>query len=101
MQTLRASFREIIRYPTAVAGLVIISLLVATAIYAVVKIPYAQAISLWRGGEEVWYKNPKFAPPAWFNFFSSTKQPVSFAVNTENGSMQKTVTPGAQDTGTV
>ena len=72
-----------------------------TAVYAVIKIPYNEAIRLWRGGEEVWYQNPKFAPPAWFNFFSSKKLPVSFAVNTADGSMTKTVTPGAQGTGTV
>jgi peptide/nickel transport system permease protein len=101
MQSLRASFREILRYPTAIAGLVIISSLVGLAIYAVIKIPYSQAINMWRGGEEIWYKNPKFAPPAWFNLFSSTKQPVSFAVSTTDGGMAKTVTPGAQGTSTV
>ena len=101
MQAVRSSFREILRYPSAIVGLVIISLLVVTAVYAVIKIPYQQAIDLWRGGEDVWYQNPKFAPPAWFNFFSSKKAPVSFAVNTQNGSMTKTVTPGAQNTSTI
>ncbi len=79
----------------------LISLLIITALYAVIKIPYDQAISLWRGGETVWYKNPKFAPPAWFNTFSRNKLPVSFAVNTADGGMTKTVTAGAQGTGTV
>jgi peptide/nickel transport system permease protein len=101
MDTLRKSFREILRYPSAIVGLVIISLLVITAVYAVIKIPYNQAINLWRGGETVWYQNPKFAPPAWFNLFTSKKLPVSFTVNTANGSMSKIVTPGTQGTGTV
>jgi len=101
MQTIRASFRDILRYPSALVGLAIILVLVATAIYAVIKIPYNQAISLWRGGESAWYKNPKFAPPAWFNLFSRTKEPVSFAVNTRDGGMTKTVTPGAQGTSTI
>jgi len=101
MQTIRASFRDILRYPSALVGLAIILVLVATAIYAVIKIPYNQAISLWRGGESAWYKNPKFAPPAWFNLFSRIKEPVSFAVNTRDGGMTKTVTPGAQGTSTI
>ncbi len=101
MNTLRNSFKEILRYPSAIVGSVIILLLVIVAIITVIKIPYNTAIDLWRGGEEVWYQNPKFAPPAWINFFSSKKLPVSFAVNTAKGTMNKTVTPGAQSTGTV
>jgi peptide/nickel transport system permease protein len=101
MQGIRASFRDILRYPSALVGLGIILVLVATAIYAVIRIPYNQAISLWRGGESAWYKNPKFAPPAWFNLFSSIKRPVSYAVNTRDGGMTKTITPGAQGTSTI
>ena len=101
MNALKNSFREILRYPSALAGLALVLLLALTAIYAVVKIPYNEAIRLWRGGEEVWYQNPKFAPPAWFNLFLSRKLPVSFAASTAKGTMTKTVTPGAQHTGTV
>lgn len=101
MNALKNSFREILRYPSAIVGLGIILLLIVTAVYTMIKIPYSEAIRLWRGGEEIWYKNPKFAPPAWTNFFSSTKLPVSFAVDTADGTMTKKVTPGAQGTGTV
>src|SRR5512138_1972793 len=101
MQTLRNSFKEILRYPSALIGLVVIGLLVITAVYAVIKIPYRQAIELWRGGEAVWYQNPKFAPPSWYNLFASKKEPESFAVSTAKGNMSKVVTPGAQDTGSV
>ena len=100
MNTLKNSFREVLRYPSAIIGLIIILLLVATAIYTVIKIPYNEAINLWRGGEDVWYRNPKFAPPEWFNFFSEKKLPASFDVNTSNGTMTKVVTPGAQGTAT-
>ena len=75
MNTLKSSFREILRYPSAIVGLIIILLLVLTSIYAMIKIPYSEAIRLWRGGEDVWYQNPKFAPPAWINLFSSKKLP--------------------------
>ncbi len=101
MNTLKSSFREILRYPSAIVGLTIIFLLVLTSIYAMIKIPYSEAIRLWRGGEDVWYQNPKFAPPAWINFFSSKKLPESFVANTANGSMSKTVTLGAQNTSTI
>ena len=101
MNSLKSSLREILRYPSAIFGSIIILMLVVLAAYAMIKIPYQEAIRLWRGGEEVWYRNPKFAAPAWTNFFSSRKLPESFAVNTANGSMQKTVTPGEEGTGTV
>ena len=90
-----------LRYPSAIVGSVIILLLVIVAIYTVITIPYNTAINLWRGGEEVWYQNPKFAPPAWINFFSSKKLPVSFAVRTTDGTLSKTVIPGAQGTSTI
>lgn len=101
MSAFRNSVRELLRYPSAIVGVVIILLLVATSVYAVVKIPYNEAIRLWRGGEDIWYQNPKFAPPAWFNWFSEKKEPISFSASTADGSMQKTVTPGAQGFGTV
>jgi len=101
MNTLKNSFREILRYPSAIAGVTLIFLLLVVSVYAVIKIPYSQAIYLWRGGEDVWGANPKFAPPAWFNFFSNKKMPLSFAVSTADGTMTKTVTAGAQNTGTV
>ncbi|MGZ6316249.1 MAG: ABC transporter permease subunit [Anaerolineales bacterium] len=101
MNTLKSSFREILRYPSAIVGVVIIFLLIVMAGYAMIKIPYADAIRLWRGGEDVWYQNPKFAPPAWFNLFSAKKLPVSFVVNTADGTWTKKVTPGAQNTSTI
>jgi peptide/nickel transport system permease protein len=101
MKTLKNSFRELLRYPSAILGLVIILILLGVATYALVTIPYSEAVRLWRGGEDVWYRNPKYAAPGWFNFFSSKKQPLSFAVNTADGSMTKTITPNDQDTSTV
>ncbi|MRR29575.1 ABC transporter permease, partial [bacterium] len=103
MKRLKSLFRDISYYPSAVAGMVVIFLLVVLAVYALIKIPYSEAIRLWRGGEEVWYQNPKFAPPIWYNWFTKEKQPVSFAVKSgnEEGLMAKTVTAGAQDTSSI
>lgn len=101
MNALKSSFRNLLYYPSAIVGILIVLLLVFTAIYAMVKIPYREAIRLWRGGEEVWYQNPKFAPPAWINLFSKSKYSESFAVKTSDGTMTKEVTPGAEGTSTM
>lgn len=101
MNSLKNSFQNLLYYPSAIVGILVIFLLVFTAVYAMVKIPYQEAIRLWRGGEEVWYQNPKFAPPAWINLFSSKKYSESFAVRTSDGSMAKEVTLGAEDTSTM
>jgi len=97
MNTWRSAIQKLSYYPSAVVGTLVVLLLVFLAIYAMVKIPYREAIRLWRGGEEVWYQNPKFAPPAWINLFSSRKYVESFAVRTSDGSMEKKVETGAQD----
>ncbi len=101
MNTLKSSFQNLLYYPSAIIGILVVFLLVFTAIYAMAKIPYQEAIRLWRGGEDVWYQNPKFAPPSWINLFSSKKYAESFSVRTTDGTMTKEVTPGAQDTSTI
>jgi len=100
MNTMRSSLQKLLYYPSAVVGILVVLLLIFTAVYAMVKIPYQDAIRMWRGGEDVWYQNPKFAPPAWINLFSSKKYAESFSVRTSDGSMQKTVEAGAQGTAT-
>ena len=101
MTSLKKSLQNLFYYPSAVLGMFVVFLLVFTAVYAMIKIPYREAIRLWRGGEDVWYQNPKFAPPAWINLFSSKKYAESFAVRTSDGSMVKEVTPGAEGTSTM
>jgi peptide/nickel transport system permease protein len=96
MNTLKNTFRDLSRYPSAVFGLAVIFILLGVAVYALVTIPYSEAVRLWRGGEEVWYRNPKYAAPAWFNIFTRRKQPISFSASTRDGGMSKTVTPQGQ-----
>ena len=100
MNTMRNSFQKLLYYPSAVVGIFVVLLLIFTAIYAMVKIPYREAITMWRGGEDVWYQNPKFAPPAWINLFSKQKYAESFSVGTADGTMEKIVEPGAEGTAT-
>ncbi len=97
------ALKELKRYPSAIAGIIIILAMVALGIYAIVAIPYNQAIQLWRGGENIWYKTPKLAPPAWINLFRRAKLPDTLILNSaeaENhgGTVTKTMTPGEQET---
>jgi peptide/nickel transport system permease protein len=101
MKALQNSLRTLWKYPSAVVGILVIISLVVTAIYAMVTIPYQEAIRLWRGGEEVWYRNPKFASPAWINLFSAKKYAESFAVRTTDGSMPSEVTSNDENTSTI
>lgn len=95
MKTIRNTFKELVRYPSAIFGLAILGLLIALSIYAVVSIPYTQAIILWRGGEGIWYKNPRYAAPAWLNFFRKEKLPLTIDQSSLNGTAPKTIIPGA------
>jgi peptide/nickel transport system permease protein len=101
MSQLKNAFKNLREYPSAMLGLGIILFLVLVSIYALVTIPYSEAIYLWRGGEDVWYQYPKYAAPSWFNNFSSKKQPISFFVNTDDGTMEKVVTQNTEDISTI
>lgn len=88
---MKNALRQIKSYPSAVVGLIIILLLVALAIYAVIKIPYAEAVRLWRGEDNVWLETPRNARPAWLNFFYKEKQPVTIVRRTTDEDAEKTV----------
>ncbi|MFH2102408.1 MAG: ABC transporter permease [Chloroflexota bacterium] len=96
MKGLQKSFRELLKYPSAIGGLVIILILLGISVYAVVTIPYQEAVRLWRGGEDVWYQNPRTVPPAWINLFRAVDLPASFALSTQNGTAEKTSEEGTQ-----
>ncbi|HNZ00609.1 MAG TPA: ABC transporter permease [Anaerolineaceae bacterium] len=104
MKNLRSLLREIGQYPTAIFGVVVVLALVIAAIVVIIKIPYDTAISTWRGGEEIVYKNPKTVPPKWYNWFRKDKLVESLDLNegdegvsvteetTEGGTLIKTYT---------
>ncbi len=84
MNALKNLGKNISQYPSAVFGTIIILALVVAAIYVIITIPYNTAINNWRGGEEVWYQNPKNAPPAWTNFFREEKLVESFTMTQDD-----------------
>lgn len=91
MNPIKRIWSELQKYPTAVLGFSIILMLIGFSIYTVIAIPYQDAIRLWRGGEEIWYENPKFAPPAWINIFRKDKLSVTMIFNSEKDPAIKTI----------
>jgi peptide/nickel transport system permease protein len=75
MKNFYRTVQEIARYPSAIFGAAIILTLVVVAIYALFTIPYAEAVRLWRGGEDVWYMNPRNATPMYVNWFTGRNLP--------------------------
>lgn len=91
MTSLKKSLQEILRYPSALIGVIIILFLAITSIVVVIAIPYKQVVLLWRGGEQIWYQNPKYAAPKWFNWFRKEKRFETIVLNSAEGSAIKTV----------
>lgn len=85
MTSIRNFFSEITKYPSAMVGLVLIACLIVFSIYTVIALPYNEAISLWRGDENVWYKTPRTAQPTWVNWFRKDDLPETLSFNTANG----------------
>lgn len=98
IKSLKNAFRELKRYPTAVAGLVIIIGLLIVSAFAMITIPYSQAIRLWRGGEDIWYRYPKLAEPEWVNLFRKNDYPKTMVLSTQAGTATKTYTELGQGT---
>lgn len=82
MRRLKNAYATLKQYPSAVGGVAIIVLLIGLSLYAVISIPYNRAIFLWRGSEEIWAENPKYAAPVWTNLFRSKKLPETIVLRT-------------------
>lgn len=87
--------KTIARYPSAAAGLAIITALVVVSITTVVAIPYGQVIDLWRGGEQ-WQDNPTNASPAWSNLFRDVKLPRTIKVSSDPADVTETEIGGVR-----
>ena len=91
MANLQGAWRQLRRYPSALVGLTIILALVVMAVYAVVTIPYSEAIRLWRGGEEVWGEYPRNAQPVWTQLLAKVKKPETIILRSGDPAVSKTV----------
>jgi len=85
------ALNDLRNYPSAIAGLIVVTLLLALALYTLATIPYSEAIRLWRGGDDIWQNYPRTARPEWTNFFSSTKLPVTIVLDSRTGQAEKVV----------
>jgi len=95
MAGLQKSFKELLNYPSAVVGLALTLLMIALAIYALITIPYDEAVRLWRGGQGVWYTSPRTAQPIWTNWFSDKKQPETIDMKLADGNVTRVDTVSA------
>ena len=71
----------LLRFPSAIAGMAVVLGMVIFAVYAMVAIPYPEAVRLWRGGEDVWSDNPRTVPPAWVNWWPGTNRPTTIRID--------------------
>lgn len=98
MNAILANLRQLRQYPSAIAGLTIISLLILVAVVTPIIMPYSEAIRLWRGGEDVWAENPRNAWPVWQNWFSSVKRPETIVFDSADGDGEQTIENLSADT---
>jgi peptide/nickel transport system permease protein len=96
MKSLRNFLQDILQYPSAIFGSLIVLALIISAIVVVIKIPYQVAIDTWRGGEQIWGKNPRNVPPTWVNWFRSEKlvESMDLTEGDEGVTVTKEVTEG-------
>ena len=88
--------RELRRYPSAIAGMVIIAFLVGLSIYTVIAIPYTQALDLWRGGAH-WQMHPTNASPAWLDRLTGGNQPRTMIVSLDDAPVEETPFEGGRE----
>lgn len=81
MTAVRRLFGTLLQFPSAIAGLAIVLGMVLFALFAVIAIPYDEAVRLWRGGEDVWSDNPRTVPPAWVNWLPGINRPTTIRID--------------------
>ncbi|MFH1609505.1 MAG: ABC transporter permease [Candidatus Bipolaricaulota bacterium] len=80
MKTFWTRLRELRRYPSGIAGLLIIAILIVVSICTVIAIPYGHVVRLWRGADGVWLDNPRHAWPKWINLFPGVNRPETIVL---------------------
>jgi peptide/nickel transport system permease protein len=90
MKALWRALAALRQYPSAVAGIGIVVGMVLFALFSVIAIPYQEAIRLWRGGEGLWTDTPRFAPPAWVNWWPGSNLPTTIRIDSADGGATKT-----------
>lgn len=94
MNFIKRSFGQLKQYPSAIAGAVVIVMLIVMAFYALVAIPYDEAINLWRGSDNIWIETPRNVPPKWINAFRKDKLPETITLKTTELPESKSIEGG-------
>jgi ABC-type dipeptide/oligopeptide/nickel transport system permease subunit len=87
MATRWTRLKRLRRHPLLTVGLALVAVLIGISIYAVIAIPYTEAITLWRGGPGVWDDNPRNARPVCADWFTRDRLPRTIIVTSEDGAM--------------
>jgi peptide/nickel transport system permease protein len=95
MSAWRDGFRQVARYPSAIAGSALIAFLIGLSIYAMVSIPYSEALTLWRGGEQ-WQMHPANARPVWSDWLGERKLPRTQIVRTQDAQLEEQAFTGGR-----
>jgi peptide/nickel transport system permease protein len=98
VNTVRRFSQQIKNYPSAVAGLIIIGLLVIASIVVPLRIPYGEAVRLWRGGDDIWAELPRNAWPKWYNWFVEGTLPETIRFSSAEGDGDPVVEQLSEDT---
>ncbi len=85
----KAIVKELFSYKTGILAIALLLLLIGISVYAVVAIPYDEAVRLWRAGEMTWLKNPRNAAPVWIELFVGKKLPRTIILSSAKGEASK------------
>jgi peptide/nickel transport system permease protein len=99
---LKAFLRELVGYPSAVVGLIIIVILIFGSIYAVVAMPYLEVGEQWyTEGLSGKYYIPKLAQPTWLNLLRKNDLLSTIVLTEQDEGAEKTVEMGSNGTSNV
>ncbi|NIV37464.1 MAG: hypothetical protein GWN58_51015, partial [Anaerolineae bacterium] len=82
--------REFARYPSAIAGLVLLAVLVGGSLYAVIGLPYLEIGETWHSVSLTGKVTvPKNAPAKWVNWFRVRDLPSTVIRSSQEGTIEK------------
>jgi peptide/nickel transport system permease protein len=89
---LAETLREIMRYRSAVAGLIILAVMISGSIFGVIRYPYQEIGSYWEINALKNYAYvPRTAYPTWVNLFRKNDFPETIIINSAENSEVKSV----------
>ncbi len=85
--------REMLHYPSAAIGLILLLVFLAGSLYAVIALPYAEIGSEWHKGTITGrVYTPRNVQPAWTNLFRAQDIPITQVFSSREASLARTVT---------